>query len=201
MKKEALFKISYGLYVLTSRDEEKDNGCIINTFMQISDNPLTGIVSINKSNYTNDMVKKTGKLNVSMLSTKANMEIFKRFGFQSGKDVDKFENFSDMERGKNGIYYVTGCANSYISGEVLETYDFDTHNLFKIKLVDGEIISDENSLTYEYYHENIKPKPEAASEKKGWRCKICSYIYEGENLPEDYICPICKHGASDFEKI
>ncbi len=202
MDKSALFKIGYGLYVLIGRDGEKDNGCIVNTVMQAADNPTTISLAVNKLNYTNEIIKKTGEFNVSMLTTEVDFEIFKNFGFQTGRDTDKFSKYKELKRSKNGLLYLTEGSNSYLSGKVIETIDFGSHTMFKAELTDAKVLSDVDSLTYAYYHKHIKPKPEENKGKKGgWRCKICGYIHEDPDLPEDFICPWCKHGASDFEKI
>lgn len=200
MNKNAVFKLSYGLFVLTSRTGQKDNGCIVNTVQQVADNPLRITVAVNKANFTHDMIKQSGKFNVSILSEKAPFDIFKRFGFASGKDTDKFNSFDSIVRAENGILYVTAYTNAYMCAEVTESIDLGSHTLFIAEVKEAEILSDDNSVTYDYYHKNIKPKPQT-TEKKGYRCKICGYVYEGEELPEDFVCPICKHPASDFEKI
>ena len=199
MDTKALSKIGYGLYVLTANDE-KDNGCIINTVMQVTSNPLQIAIAVNKRNYTTAMIQKTRKFNISVLSEKADFNIYKHFGYQSGKEVNKFENFSDTKRSPNGVLYITSGTNAYMSAYVQQEIDLGTHFLFIGQLVASENLSDDKSATYEYYQNNVKPKPET-NNKKGWRCKICGYIYEGEELPADYICPICKHGAVDFEKL
>lgn len=200
MDKKALFNIGYGLYVLTSNDNNKDNGCIINTLMQITSNPCRVAVCVNKLNYTNEMIKKSKKFNISILDKNSDFDIFKHFGYQSGKETDKFEDFSDVKRSQNGILYITKNTNSYISADVKEEYDFDTHTMFIAEITDSECLSDNETVTYEFYQSSIKPQPEK-TKKTGWRCKICGYIYEGEVLPDDYICPLCKHGIVDFEKI
>lgn len=199
MNNDVMFKIGYGLYVLTARDE-KDNGCIINTVMQVTSNPLQVAIAVNKKNYTNEMIQKTRKFNLSILSEKSDFELYKHFGFQSGRDVDKFADFSDVRRSPNGVLYITKGTNAYISAYVQQEIDLGTHSMFIAQLVAAESLSDDKSATYDYYQKCIKQKPQEMS-KKGWRCKICGYIYEGENLPADYICPVCKHGAADFEKI
>ena len=199
MDTKALFKIGYGLYVLTANDE-KDNGCIINTVMQVTSNPLQIAIAVNKRNYTTAMIQKTRKFNISVLSEKADFNIYKHFGYQSGKDVNKFEYFSDAKRSPNVVLYITSGTNAYMSAYVQQEIDLGTHILFIGQLVASENLSNDKSATYEYYQNNVKPKPET-NNKKGWRCKICGYIYEGEELPADYICPICKHGAVDFEKL
>ena len=200
MNSNAMFNISYGLYVLTAKDGEKDNGCIVNTLLQVTSTPNAVSITVNKQNYTHDMILKTGKFNVSMLSTSADFELFKRFGFHSGKDVDKFEGFDGAKRSENGIMYVSENVNAYISAEVFQTVDLGTHTTFFANVTDMEVLSDEESLTYAYYHKHVKPQP-PKEEKGGWRCKICGYVYEGDPLPEDFVCPLCKHGAEDFEKI
>ena len=199
MDTKALFKIGYGLYVLTAQDE-KDNGCIINTVMQVTSNPLQVAIALNKKNYTNEMIQKTRKFNLSILSEKADFSIYEHFGYKSGRDTDKFATFCDVKRSPNGLLYITKGTNAYLSAYVQNEIDLGTHSLFIGQLVASESLSDDKSATYDYYQNNVKPKPENTV-KKGWRCKICGYIYEGEDLPVDYICPICKHGAVDFEKL
>ncbi len=200
MDNKVLFNIGYGLYVLTANEGEKDNGCIINTVMQVTSDPLQIAIAVNKKNYTNEMIQRTKKFNVSILSESSKFEIFKHFGFQSGRDVDKFASFYDTKRSPNGVLYITQNTNSYMSAYVKQEIDLGTHTLFIAQLVAAEILSEEPTVTYTYYRNNIKPKPQK-TEKKGWRCKICGYIYEGEDLPVDFICPWCKHGAVDFERI
>ena len=200
MDNKVLFNIGYGLYVLTANEGEKDNGCIINTVMQVTSDPLQIAIAVNKKNYTNEMIQRTKKFNVSILSESSKFEIFKHFGFQSGRDVDKFASFYDTKRSPNGVLYITQNTNSYMSAYVKQEIDLGTHTLFIARLVAAEILSEEPTVTYTYYQNNIKPKPQK-TEKKGWRCKICGYIYEGEDLPVDFICPWCKHGAVDFERI
>ena len=200
MDNKVLFNIGYGLYVLTANEGEKDNGCIINTVMQVTSDPLQIAIAVNKKNYTNEMIQRTKKFNVSILSESSKFEIFKHFGFQSGRDVDKFSSFYDTKRSPNGVLYITQNTNSYMSAYVKQEIDLGTHTLFIAQLVAAEILSEEPTVTYTYYQNNIKPKPQK-TEKKGWRYKICGYIYEGEDLPADFICPICKHGAVDFERI
>ncbi len=196
-----MFKLSYGLYILTSREGDKDNGCIINTAAQLTASPMRVSVAVNKANYTHDMIMNTKAFNVSVLSESAPFSAFERFGFQSGKDADKFEGLP-VDRAANGIRYITENANAVISGKVTDAIDYGTHTLFIAEVSQSCIISNEPSVTYQYYFDNIKPapkKPKAAV--KGYICKICGYVHEGEELPEDFVCPICKHGADDFEKI
>lgn len=200
MDNKVLFNIGYGLYVLTANEGEKDNGCIINTVMQVTSDPLQIAIAVNKKNYTNEMIQRTKKFNVSILSESAKFELFEHFGFHSGRDTDKFADFFDTKRSPNGVLYITQNTNSYMSAYVKQEIDLGTHTLFIAQLVASEVLSDEPTVTYTYYQNNIKPKPQNTN-KKGWRCKICGYIYEGENLPADFICPWCKHGAVDFEKI
>jgi len=204
MDMKTMFKVTYGLYVLTARQDGKDSGCIINTAGQVTAEPNRISVAVNKLNFTHDLVKRSGKLNVSILSQEAGFETFRRFGFQSGRDVDKFAGYGDCERSANGLYYVTAGTNGYISATVEQAIDLGTHTLFIAGVDDMAVLSEVPSTTYTYYQEHIKPKPEAPKVKKGrtvWRCVICGYIYEGEELPADFICPLCKHPASDFEKV
>lgn len=200
MDTRALFNIGYGLYVLTANEEGKDNGCIINTVMQVTSDPCQIEIVVNKRNYTTEMISRTKKFNVSILTESADFETFKRFGYQSGRDVDKFADFYDTKRSPNGVLYITKNTNSFMSAYVKQEIDLGTHILFVAQLVASEILSEEPTVTYTYYQNNIKPKPQNTN-KKGWRCKICGFIYEEEILPPDYICPVCKHGAIDFEKI
>ena len=192
MDTNALFKISYGLYVLIAKENNFDNGCIINTFSQITNTPNRVAVVVNK--------RKTGVFNVSTISESANFDLFKNFGFQSGNDVNKFVDFKDTARSNNGLLYLTKYSNSYISCKVCNTVDFDTHYMFVADLEDAEILNEEKSVTYDDYHTKIKPKPDN-NKVKGYRCKICGYIYEGDVLPDNFICPLCKHGPDDFEPI
>lgn len=204
MDNQAMFKLSYGLFVLTARDGEKDNGCIINTAIQAASTPNQLSICVNKANYTHDMIVKTGIFTVSILTQKASFDIFKRFGFASGRDVDKFADYAECKRGENSVYYITEATNAYISVKVSKTEDLGSHTIFVGEITDMEVLSEEPSVTYAYYFQHIKPKPEASASPLGktvWRCKICGYEYEGEEIPKDYICPICKHPASDFEKV
>lgn len=197
----AMFKLSYGLFVLTAKDGDKDNGCITNTVMQVTDATKRIAIAVNKANYTHDMIKKTGEFNVSVLTTEAPFKLFKQFGFQSGRDVDKFAESGVSARTVNGISYVPEYANAVISGKVVETQEYDTHTLFVAEVTEAAVLSNVPSVTYQYYFDHIKPQPQPTTEKSGYVCKICGYIYEGEELPADFICPLCKHGAEDFEKL
>ena len=205
MDKKAMYKLTYGLFVLTANENGKDNGCIINTAIQAAGDPNQVSISVSKQNYTYDMIVRTGKFTVSSITEKADFSLFKRFGFQSGKDTDKFQGFDGWMRGINGVTYITESTNAYISVEVEKSVDLGSHTLFIGKVTDMEVLSDDKSVTYEFYQSNIKPKPEqVGTTPKGetvWRCIICGYEYVGEELPEDFICPWCKHPASDFEKI
>ncbi|MCQ2739230.1 MAG: flavin reductase [bacterium] len=200
MDTNALYKIVYGLYVLTAHENEKDNGCILNTVMQVTSDPCMVAIAVNKQNYTNEIISKTRKFNISTLAEGTKFDIFKRFGFQSGRDVDKFVNFYDTKRSPNGVLYITQNTNAFMSAYVKQEIDLETHTMFIGQLVEAVCLSDKPTVTYDFYQKNIKPKPEN-TQKKGWRCKVCGYVYDGENLPEDYICPICKHGVADFERI
>lgn len=200
MDSSVMFKIGYGLYVLTTLDGDKQNGCIVNTVMQVTSNPNRICVVVNKSNHTHNALMESKRLNVSVISEKATFDLFKHFGFQSGRDVNKFNNYPHAALAQNEVYYVTEGTNAYISAYVVDTVDLGTHTMFIANVVNGEILSNDASATYDYYQKNIKKAPSTET-KKGWVCKVCGYVYEGENLPEDFICPICKHGAADFEKI
>ena len=205
MDKKAMYKLSYGLFVLTAKEAEKDNGCIINTAIQAASEPNQLSICVNKLNYTHDMVLRTGEFTVSVLSQNAKFDLFRQFGFQSGRDVNKFENFDACARGANGIYYITEGTNAYISVKVKKTEDLGSHTMFIGEITDMEVLSDAPSVTYAYYLENIKPKSQAVGKTESgqtvWRCTICGYEYVGEELPEDFVCPLCKHPASDFEKV
>ncbi len=202
---DPMLKLPYGLYVLTAKDGGKDNGCIINTAMQVTASPNQIAVIVNKMNYTHEMICNTGVFNLSVLSEEAPLEVFKNFGFQSGKNTDKFAGFENTARTENGICYLTAYTNTVISAELVDSKDYGTHTLFVAKVTEAKVLVEEPSMTYQYYFDNVKPKPAAASKeekpKKGFVCKICGYVYEGDTLPEDYVCPICKHGASDFQPL
>ena len=199
MDKAAMYDLSYGLFVLSAREGEKDNGCIINTAIQVTTTPNRVTIAVNKDNYTHDMIARTGAFNVSMLSESAPFAIFERFGFHSGRTEDKLAGFT-FERAENGIFYVPEHVASFISCKVVSTVDLGSHTLFLADVTDGRKLSKEAPMTYAYYHANVKPRP-GKKPAGGWRCSICGYVYEGETLPDDFVCPICKHGAADFEKI
>lgn len=195
----ALFRIGYGLYVVTSNDGKKDNGLIVNTVTQVSDSPNRIAVNISKQNYSHHVIKQTGKLNVNCLSIEAPFSIFERFGFQSGRTIDKFADFKPLYS-DNGLPFLPRYINAFMSLEVEKYVDLDTHGMFICKVTEARVMSDKDTMSYTYYQENVKPKPNTEG-KKGFVCKVCGYIYEGDVLPDDYICPLCKHGVVDFEPI
>ncbi len=195
----ALFNIGYGLYVVTSNDGKKDNGLIVNTVTQVTNTPNRIAVTINKESYSHHVIKQTGIMNVNCLSTEAPFNVFEVFGFESGRHTDKFANCEPL-RSDNGLVFLPRYINSFISLKVVQYVDLETHGMFICDITESRVISDKETMTYTYYQENVKPKPQTEG-KKGYVCKICGYIYEGDVLPEDYICPLCKHGAADFEEI
>ncbi len=203
MNKKAMYNLTYGLFILTSAFEGKDNGCVINTAGQVTSEPNQISIAVNKSNYTHEMILKSGKFNISILSEDAKFDIFKHFGFGSGRDTDKFENFENCKRSSNGLFYITDGTNAYISATVEQTVDLGSHTLFIARVEDTDVLSNTPSATYSFYQSNIKPKQNTGTStgKTIWKCTVCGYIYEGEELPSDFICPLCKHPASDFEKI
>lgn len=206
IEREAMYKLTYGLFMLTTTDGEKQNGCIVNTVIMLTDNPTRIVVFVNKGNYSESLLRKTGVFNVSILTEKTPFDVFKQFGFVSGRDVDKFAN-GGYETSANGLYHLTDCANAVLSGKVVDCHDYGTHTLFVAEVTEAKKLSADPSVSYEYYLKNIKPKPEvktaeSATEKTThkWVCKICGYVHEGEELPDDFVCPWCKHPASDFEQ-
>ena len=197
----AMFKFSYGLFVLTARDGAKDNGCIINTAIQITASPLRISIAVNKANYTHEMILKTKAFNLSILSENAPFKIFQQFGFSSGRNGDKFAE-SGNDRAANGIRFIKEAANCMISAKVTDSYDYGSHTVFTADVTQSAVLSNERSVTYQYYFDHIKPKPQMSNEKKkGFVCKICGYVHEADSLPDDFICPLCKHGAEDFEPL
>lgn len=222
LNQNALFQIGYGLYLVSANEKGKDNACIVNTVMQVTQNPIRLLVSISNQNLTHDMVKNTGKMTISVLTEKTPFSVYSHFGYQSGKKVDKFEEFEDVTRCANGCYRLNRNSSAYFCGKVCDSFTLDTHTMFLVDVEDADIVSSQIPVTYDFYQKYVKQpykpvvkKPEptkAASESQtedgtkktetnSYVCKICGYVYEGESLPEDYICPICKHGASDFEKL
>ena len=195
----ALFNIGYGLYVVTSNDGKKDNGLIVNTVTQVTNTPNRIAVTINKANYSHHVIKQTGKMNINCLTVDAPFAVFEKFGFVSGRNVDKFEGM-EPPRSDNGLVFLPRNVNSFMSLKVEQYIDLDTHGMFICSVTEARVLSDRESMTYAYYHANVKPKPQTAG-KKGYVCTICGYVYEGSELPEDFVCPLCKHGASDFEEI
>lgn len=198
-----LFTLSYGLYVLTAREDGRDCGCIVNTVTQLTENPTRIALSVNKQNFTNEVIQCTGVFNISVLTEAATMDLFRHFGFQSGRDVDKFAGRTDPTS-ENGLRYIDGPANALISGKVEQAIDCGTHMLYIALVTEARKLSDAPSMTYAYYFANVKPKPQpkpAEKPRRGFVCRICGYFYEGDELPPDFICPLCKHGAADFEPV
>lgn len=196
---KALHTIGYGLYVATTNDGIKDNGCIVNAVAQVSGTPLRVAVSSRKGNYTFEVIRKTGKLNINTLDVTAPFSLFKHYGYQSGREVDKFDGIPEL-RSENGLRILPEYISGWMSLEVEQYVDLDSHGLFICTVTEGAAVSDEESMSYHYYQKNVKPKPQS-KKKKGYVCKVCGYVYEGEELPADFVCPLCKHGAEDFEPI
>ncbi|MBO4581438.1 MAG: flavin reductase [Bacteroidales bacterium] len=205
MNREVLNNLSYGLFVLSARYNGKDNACIINVVSQVTEKPLQIVFAVNKQNLTHDMVLSSKLCNISVLAEHTPMKVIEHFGFQSGKDVDKFEHCQVEMRSGNGLLYIPKYTNAYLSARVVNTIDMDTHTLFLAEVDEMVKLSTDSSLTYAFYHKNIKPKPVVAAAENGgktrWVCKVCGYVYEGDELPDDFVCPWCKHGKDDFEKI
>ena len=199
MDEKAMYKLSYGLFVLTAREGEKDNGCIVNTVSQVTVSPNRIVVAVNKSNYTHDMIVSSGMFNVSVLTEKSSFETYKHWGFQSGRNVDKTKEIT-FQRAENGVIYIAEETNAYLSAKVVSMTDLGTHTLFLADVTETQVLSQEESVTYSYYQKNIKPSP-VPEKKKGFICTVCGYIYEADTLPEDFICPWCKHPASDFKPL
>jgi len=195
----ALFNIGYGLYVVTSNDGKKDNGLIVNTVTQVTNTPNRIAVTINKENYSHHIIKQTGKMNINCLTIDAPFKVFEAFGFVSGRNVDKFKDCEPL-RSDNGLVFLPRYINSFMSLKVEQYIDLDTHGMFICSVTEARVLSDRETMTYAYYHANVKPKPQTEG-KKGYVCQICGWVYEGEELPEDIVCPLCKHGAADFEPI
>ena len=195
----ALFNIGYGLYVVTSNDGKKDNGLIVNTVTQVTDTPNRIAVTINKSNYSHDVIKQTGIMNVNCLSVDAPFSVFETFGFQSGRTADKFAEIAPLHS-DNGLAFLPRYINSFMSLKVEQYIDLDTHGMFICSVTEARVLSERETMTYTYYQNNVKPKPKTKG-KKGFVCKVCGWIYEGDELPDDIVCPLCKHGAADFEEI
>lgn len=228
LNQNALFQIGYGLYLVAANENGKDNACIVNTVMQVTQNPIRLLVSVSNQNLTHDMIKNTGKLTVSVLTEKTPFSVYSHFGYQSGKKVDKFEDFEDVTRCANGCYRLNRNSSAYFCGTVCDIFVLDTHTMFLVDVTDADIVSTQTPVTYDFYQQQVKQpykpvvnKVAGQSNEAGegsntneknadgtegtktnsYVCKICGYVYEGESLPEDYICPICKHGAADFEQL
>ena len=203
MDNKALFKLSYGIFMLATKDGEKINGCITNTCIQVANDPTRVAISVLNSNYTCDLIKNSGVFAISILDKNCTFDTIKHFGYQSGRDVDKFADIN-ASFDENGIPYLTENVSSVVTGKVLEKHELGTHTLFIAEVTDARMITGEAPLTSDYYQSNVKPKPAAVNAEKkikAWRCKICGYIYEGSDLPKDFVCPLCGHGAEDFEPI
>ena len=203
MDKKVMYNISYGLYLLSACEDGKDNACVINTAIQVTTKPNRITITVNKENLTHDMVMRTGLFNLSFLTTETPFEVIQHFGMQSGRDAAKFGTPNMLPRSENNLCYIPTYTNAFLSGKVISTIDLGTHTMFLADVTDGEVLSKEPSLTYADYQARIKPRPAKSGDapKKGFRCKVCGYEYEGELLPEDFICPLCKHGVDDFEPI
>ena len=199
MNSKALYNITYGLYLLSVRSYGQDNACIVNTAAQVGSEPLTIAVSVSKANKTHQMIMESGRFNISVLTVDAPFSLFKRFGMQSGREVDKFRGFEDVVRAENGIYRLTRYANAFLSLKLMRTVDLGSHTMFIAALEDAQVLGDEACCTYGYYQKNIKEMPEKVK-KTSWVCSVCGHIHEGEELPEDFICPVCKHGKEAFQE-
>lgn len=199
MDNKALYKLTYGLFLLTANENGKDNGCIINTAIQVANDPTRISITVLKGNKTHDMIANTGVFNISSITKEAYFELFQHFGMQSGRDVDKFAGWVYIARSANGLYYMTKAANMYMSAKVTQTVDLGSHTMFIAEVTDAEVLSQDESCTYAYYQSDIKPKPVAAK-KNSWTCSVCGYVYEGDEIPDDFECPLCHHGKEDFVK-
>ena len=200
MDPKSLFKITYGLYLLSVQENGKDNACIINTVMQVANDPVRIAISVIKQNKTHEMLASTGIFNLSAITTEADFALFQRFGMQSGRDADKFAGFPHTARSANGLTYLTRMANSYLSGKVVDSMDLGTHTLFIAEITDGQVLSEGWGCTYAYYQADIKPKP-VQTVKRSWVCSICGYGYEGDELAEAFLCRLCNHGKEDFQLV
>ena len=205
MDTKAMFKLTYGLFVLTTESEGRINGCITNTAIQVANDPTRIGLAVNKANFTEGLIQASRKFNISIIAEDADFALFKHFGFQSGRDVDKFADFTDCRMMENGVPIITKGTNAYMTCTVTETHDLGSHTFFVATIEDMGVLADTDSCSYTYYQNNIKPKPEKPAEAKSgkvvWRCTVCGYEYEGDPIPEDFICPLCKHPASVFERV
>ena len=199
MDPKALYNLTYGVYLLSARENGRDNACIINTAVQVANDPTRISIAAIKGNLTHDMIASTGVCNISAITTEADFSLFKRFGMQSGRTADKFADFPHVARSANGLLYLTKWSGAYLSLKIAESHDLGSHTLFIGELTDGEVVSNAPACTYGYYQTTIKANAAKPTAKKGWKCTVCGHVYEGETLPENYICPICKHGPEDFE--
>lgn len=199
MNSKALWNLTYGLYLLTAREFGLDNGCIINTAVQVAEDPVRISVSVIKGNKTCEMIKNTGCFNLSAITEDADFSLFTRFGMQSGRTVDKFAGFDGVSRSANTVYYLTQHCNMYLSCVVQQQIDLGTHMMFIAEVTDGDVLCQKCSCTYAHYQSDIKPKPQK-TEKTTWVCSVCGYVYEGEDMPDDFLCPLCLHGKKDFVK-
>ena len=195
----SLNNIGYGLYVITSNDGVRDNGLIVNTVSQVTNTPNRIAVTINKDSYSHHVIKQTGVMNLNCLTVDAPFHVFENFGFRSGRESDKFEGIEEL-RSENGLRFLPRYINSFISLKVESYVDLGTHGMFICSITESRVISGVETMSYSYYHSNVKPKPDTAG-RKGFVCRICGYVYEGDELPDDFVCPLCRHGASDFEPI
>lgn len=200
MEQNVLWNLTYGLYLLTAREMGKDNGCIINTAVQVANSPDRISISVSKQNLTHDMIKETGVFNLCAITESAPFSLFQRFGMQSGRTADKFSGFSGAERSGNTLMYLTEHANMYLSAFVTQEIDLGSHTLFIAEVVDGKVLSSEDACSYAHYQSHIKPQPEK-KDKKQWVCTVCGYVYEGETIPDDYLCPLCFHPKEDFRPV
>ena len=198
MDNKAFFKLTYGLFLLTAKNDTKDNGCIINTAIQVANNPTRISIAVQKGNLTHDMIKSTGIFNICSLSVKADFSLFQHFGMQSGRDTDKFADFTDIARSDNGLIYLTTGSNMYMSATVTECIDLGSHSLFIAEVTDATVLTKDESCSYTYYQNYIKPQPALQTKKSTWVCSVCGYVYEGGELPEDFECPLCHHPKEDF---
>lgn len=196
---DAMYNLTYGLFILTARDGDKDNGCIVNTVSQVTSSPNRIIVAVNKDNYTHNMIVQSGVFNVSILTEKSSFETYRHWGYQSGREVNKAQGI-EFYRSQNGVIFLAKETNAYLSAKVVSMTDLGTHTLFLADVTEAAVLSEVPSVTYQFYQDHIKPKP-ATNKKKGFICTVCGYIYEGETMPEDFICPICKHPSSDFKPL
>ena len=200
MDTKALYNLTYGLYLLTAREDGKDNGCIINTAIQAASDPVRVLVCVIKGNHTCGMIQRTGQFNISALTQDAPFALFRHFGMQSGRDVDKFAGYEGVFRSENGLYFLANHTNMYLSAKVTEQHDLGSHMLFIGEVTDAVVLDTQPPCTYAYYQSDIKPKPQK-TQKKQWVCRICGHVYEGEEVPDDYLCPLCSHGKEDFELV